>query len=130
MLKRSDGEYLLTKEIYDKARRGEDIPFGIDFYDGESRLHIHARESVYIGYFLAMYVGFSAFRLCDVREHTIEEIRELVRLMGKTNDQPLPSEAAEAPFAESKLDEILSRLDKLEQSCSAKGTRMVRCLNC
>lgn len=116
MLKRADGEYLLTKEIYDKARKGDLIPPYVNFYDGESNIHIYRVSGENAKYCRGhSFLGLIGY----VNEHTIEEIRA----MCMPNDQPLPSEEVEASttltpevsLAESKLDEILRRLAKLEQ---------------
>lgn len=106
MLKRSDGECLLTQEIYDNARRGILIPCNTMFYDGDSDIHIYRQAYGDTNYCL----GDDIILGC-VSEYTIEELRS----MCMPNDQPLPSEKAEAPLTDSKLDEILRRLDKLEK---------------
>lgn len=117
MLKRNDGECLLTKEIYEKARKNQPIPVQVDFYDGESNLYIYiySNERTYAKYYWGN--GSDSFCLGGVSEHTIEEIRNLC----VPNFQPLPSEEAEeaeAPIKDSKLDQILRRLDKLEKGAS------------
>lgn len=95
MLKRSDGKCLLTKEIYEKARKGHEIPDGVEFYDGESHLFILAFVRGRIGYFLSMGIVLDSLG-CSfmgyVSEHPIED----VRARGIPSDQPLPSEKAAA----------------------------------
>lgn len=92
MLKRTDGEFLLTKEIYEFAKvTGECLEK--DFYDGDSNLYIsfenHLEDSA--SYWLAaISEGFEDIILGFVNEMTLEEAREKVSQHFKmNNDKPV-----------------------------------------
>lgn len=94
MLKRSDGEYSLTKEIYEFAKLTEECA-DKHFYDGESNLYIIFEHHLVDGaayWLVAINEGDEDIILGFVGEMTLEEAREKVSQHFKmNNDNPLPS---------------------------------------
>lgn len=130
MLKRSDGEYILTDHNYFLMDSGMNHPAVLalqlyNFYDGESGLYLRFSDTQDKWW---MHDGIDGCEIDvgDMKTMTLEEARKKIKDAFKVNDQPLPSENVEASttntpevsLAESKLDEILRRLAKLEQGAS------------
>lgn len=86
MKKRYDDELLLTQELYEKARKGDDIPIEINFYDDESNIYIYKHEGGPCEYYLD--TGTFQARLGFVQNKSIREIRNICM----PSNEPLPSE--------------------------------------
>lgn len=90
MLKRSDGKFLLTREIYELSRVIPSL-YGKAFFDGNSNLYISFHDHEGARYYLSgILEGDGDIMLGFVDEMTLEEAREKVSQHFKmNNDNPV-----------------------------------------
>lgn len=117
MLKRSDGEYLLTKELYDNLIEGTShkYPRETRYFHGDSCLYIYLPAS-YTGHYNFSFLLDDKIIYLDSK--TLEEAKIEARAKicsFNLIDDPLPSEDA----VENKINMIINELNMIKDKLNA-----------